>query len=102
MATIVRPMGENDLSEAERIFRCAFGKHFRLENPMAAFGDADYVYGRWKAKPENAFVAEMDGRIVGSNFTTQWGTVGFFGPLTVDPVVWDKGIGKRLVAEAVH
>jgi GNAT superfamily N-acetyltransferase len=102
MATIVRPMGENDLSEAERIFRCAFGKQFRLENPMAAFGDADYVYGRWKAKPENAFVAEMDGRIVGSNFTTQWGTVGFFGPLTVDPVVWDKGIGKRLVAEAVH
>jgi Acetyltransferase (GNAT) family len=69
---------------------------------MDAFGDADYVYSRWKGNSENGFVAELDGRVVGSNFTTRWGSVGFFGPLTVDPVVWDRGIGKQLAAEAVH
>jgi GNAT superfamily N-acetyltransferase len=101
MDVIVRPMVEDDLGEAERIFRCAFGRQLRLESPMTAFGDADYVYGRWNSNSANAFVAEVGGRVVGSNFTTRWGTVGFFGPLTVDPLLWDKGVGKCLVAEAV-
>jgi N-acetylglutamate synthase-like GNAT family acetyltransferase len=28
---------------------------------------------------------------------TNWGTVGFFGPLTVRPDLWDSGVGKRLM-----
>ena len=102
MGLIIRQLAANDLLEADRIFRCAFGTQFRLPDPMTAFGDADYIYGRWKANPENAFAAELDGRLVGSNFTTCWGSVGFFGPLTVDPSAWSQGIGKRLVAEAVR
>jgi hypothetical protein len=34
---------------------------------------------------------------VGSNLVAHWGSVGFFGPLTVHPDFWDKGIGKRLI-----
>ena len=37
---------------------------------------------------------------MGSNFATRWGSVGFFGPLTIRPDLWDRGIGARLV-EAV-
>jgi hypothetical protein len=35
---------------------------------------------------------------VGSNFATCWGSVGFFGPLTTRPDLWESGIGQRLVA----
>ncbi len=45
-----------------------------------------------------AFAAEKDGELVGSNFATRWGSVGFFGPLTIRPELWDSGIGQRLVA----
>ena len=38
--------------------------------------------------------------LVGSNFATRWGSVGFFGPLTTRPDFWDGGIGQRLVAAA--
>jgi hypothetical protein len=37
---------------------------------------------------------------VGSNFATSWGSVGFFGPLTVRPDLWDRGIAGRLVEAA--
>jgi len=42
----------------------------------------------------------VDGELVGSNFVTKWGSVGFFGPLTVCPDRQTQGIGKNLV-EAV-
>ena len=41
-----------------------------------------------------------EGTLVGSNFATCWGSVGFFGPLTTRPDFWDGGIGQRLVAAA--
>jgi len=79
-AVTVRPMVEQDLDEPE---------HF--------MGDADLIRTRWRANPAAAVVAEADGRIVGSNFAANWGSVGFFGPLTVEPAVWDRAIGRRLL-----
>jgi N-acetylglutamate synthase-like GNAT family acetyltransferase len=35
--------------------------------------------------------------LVGSNFATNWGSVGFFGPLTVRPDLWDRGVASRLM-----
>ena len=43
-----------------------------------------------------------EGRLVGSNFVTNWGSVGFFGPLTVDPECWSQGIAKRLMEPTVE
>ena len=65
-------------------------------------GDAGYVLTRWQADPASAFAAEVDGELVGSNFATNWGSVGFFGPLSVRPDLWDKGIGARLVEPAME
>jgi hypothetical protein len=42
----------------------------------------------------------VGGELVGSNFVTKWGSVGFFGPLTVRPDRQAQGVGKDLV-EAV-
>ena len=64
---------------------------------MAFMGDAGYVRGRWQANPSAAFGAEAECELVGSNFATNWGSVGFFGPLTIRPDLWDRGVGKRLM-----
>jgi GNAT superfamily N-acetyltransferase len=93
----VRPLREGDLPAADHIMRLAFGTFIGLPEPAAFMGDASYVRTRWLADPDAAFVAEVDGELVGSNFATNWGSVGFFGPLTIRPDFWDRGVGKRLM-----
>lgn len=93
----VRPFREEDLDEADRIFRLAFGTFLGLADPIEFFGDADYVRTRWRSPACAAFAAEVDGKLVGSNFATRWGSFGFFGPLTVRPELWDRGIARRLL-----
>jgi predicted N-acetyltransferase YhbS len=46
-------------------------------------------------------VAEIDGRIVGSNFLDERNTIAGVGPITVDPSVQNRSIGRRLM-DAVH
>jgi predicted N-acetyltransferase YhbS len=94
---IVRPLQETELSAADAIMRLAFGTFIGLPDPMAFMGDASYVRTRWRANPNAAFAAEANGEVVGSNFATNWGSVGFFGPLTIRPDFWDRGVGKRLM-----
>jgi predicted N-acetyltransferase YhbS len=42
-------------------------------------------------------VAELDGRIVGSNFLDERSTIAGVGPITVDPDVQDRQIGRALM-----
>ena len=93
----VRPLAESDLPAADRIFRLAFGTFLGMPDPTRFFEGADYVRGRWLADPDAAFAVELDGELVASNFATNWGSVGFFGPLTVHPEHWDRGIGRALM-----
>ncbi len=93
----VRLLREADLPEADRIMRLAFGTFLGLPDPMKFMGDADYVRTRWLADPSAVFGAEMGGELVGTNFATRWGSVGFFGPLTIRPDFWDRGIAQQLL-----
>ncbi|MEV5106580.1 GNAT family N-acetyltransferase [Streptomyces massasporeus] len=93
----VRPLVEPDLDRADEIFRVAFGTFLGAPEPETFFGTADYVRTRWAADPHAAFAATVEGEVVGSNFAANWGSVGFFGPLTVHPDLWDQGIGRRLM-----
>lgn len=97
----VRPMTEADLAEADRVSRVAFGTFVGAPDPERFFGDAEFVRARWRADRHAAFVAVHGDRVVGSNFVTNWGSVGFFGPLTVDPPFWNQGIAKRLLEPTV-
>lgn len=98
---IVRPLQESELSTADTIMRLAFGTFIGLPDPMAFMGDASFVRTRWIANPNAAFAAEANGEVIGSNFATNWGSVGFFGPLTIRPDYWDRGVGKRLMEPIV-
>jgi GNAT superfamily N-acetyltransferase len=95
-------MREQDLPAADRIIRLAFGTFIGLPDPMQFMGDADYARTRFLADPSAALAAELDGQLVGSNFLTRWGSVGFFGPLTIRPDLWDRGIAQRLMGATMN
>ena len=46
-------------------------------------------------------VAELDGRIVGSNFLDERSAIAGVGPITIDPSAQNKAVGRRLM-EDVH
>jgi GNAT superfamily N-acetyltransferase len=91
-------MRESDLPAADHIMRLAFGTFLGLPEPSAFLGDAGYVKTRWRADPGAAFAAELGGELVGSNLATNWGSVGFFGPLSVHPELWNRGVAQSLMA----
>ena len=94
----IRPLTERDLSEAQRIVRRAFGTFFGVPDLDNFWTDFDYIYGRHGAEHIASFAAEHQGALAGSNFATKWGSVGYFGPLSIRPDLWDSGIAQPLVA----
>ncbi len=59
------------------------------------------VRGRFGTDPSGAIAAVDGGEVIGSNFMANWGSFGFFGPLTVNPTRWKQGIAKRLMEETM-
>ena len=97
--TGVRPLAEQDLPQAQKIVRSAFGTFLGAPDPDNFWTDFDYVYGRHGAEHVASFAADDEkGGLAGVNFATRWGSVGFFGPLSVRPDLWDKGMATPLVA----
>jgi GNAT superfamily N-acetyltransferase len=100
--TIIRPLAKSDLDAADRIVRVAFGTFLGLPDPAAFMGDANYAHTRWQADPTAAIGAEHNGKLIGSNFATNWGSFGFFGPLTVEPEYWNRGIAQQLLGPTME
>lgn len=97
----IRTLQEVEIPEASRIFRLAFGTFIGLPNPLEFYSDADFIKHRWKTNPSAAFAAEIDGKLVGTNIACRWGSVGFFGPLTVHPDYWNQGIAQQLIEKVM-
>ena len=87
----------SELEEADRILRVAFGTFLGMPNPLDFMGDRDFMASRWRAGHVKAIAAREGGRLIGSNVVTRWGSFGFFGPLTVLPEYWDRGVAQRLL-----
>jgi predicted N-acetyltransferase YhbS len=98
---LIRPMREADLPEADRIFRLAFGTFIGFPDPMAFAAGCELIAPRFRHDSDGMYVAEIDGRVAGSAIANRWGSVGFFGPLTVDPKFWDRRVGRRLMEPCV-
>jgi GNAT superfamily N-acetyltransferase len=93
----VGPLKESELEEAGRIVQLAFGTFLGLPNPLDFMGDRDLMTPRWRS-PHVKVVAARDGdRLIGSNVATRWGSFAFFGPLTVLPEYWDRGVAQQLL-----
>jgi len=94
----IRPMRESDLEAARKIVSMAFGTFLGAPDPENFWPDRDYVSTRWRGGVGGAFTAEMGGEVAGSNLASNWGSVGFFGPLTVRPDLWDRKVAQQLLA----
>jgi predicted N-acetyltransferase YhbS len=46
-------------------------------------------------------VSELDGRIVGSNFLDERSSISGIGPISVDPTLQERGIGRRLMQDVL-
>jgi GNAT superfamily N-acetyltransferase len=93
----VGPLKESEVEEAGRIVRLAFGTFLGIPNPLAFHGDRHLIAPRWRSAHVKVLAAREGGRLIGSNVATRWGSFGFFGPLTVLPEYWDRGVAQRLL-----
>ena len=93
----VGPLKQSELKEADRIFRVAFGTFIGLPNPADFMGDRNLLISRWYAPHVKTLAARDNGRLIGSNQITRWGSFAFFGPLTVVPEYWDRGVAQLLL-----
>jgi GNAT superfamily N-acetyltransferase len=100
---IIRVLREDELSEASRIVRLAFATFLGSppEDPRRP-SDSDCVRSRWTANRDAVLAAEHDGKLIGTNFVTCWGSFGFFGPLTVEPEYWNRGVAQLLLAPTMQ
>jgi predicted N-acetyltransferase YhbS len=95
-------MRSDDLDSVDGVLRLAFGTMRGLPDPSVTFGDTDTARTRFRADPESAWVAELDGGVVGSVFAARWGSFGFLGPLSVHPDLWDRGVGGMLLERVLE
>jgi Acetyltransferase (GNAT) family len=49
------------------------------------------------SRPNAAFGSFLNGELIGSNIANLWGSLSFFGPLTVRSDLWGQGVAKRLM-----
>jgi predicted N-acetyltransferase YhbS len=100
----LRPIRPEDGGIVARIVYEAFAgvhDHHRFPRDFPTLEAAEGLVDAFIANPGIwGVVAERDGRIVGSNFLDERGSVRGVGPITVDPGVQDSGVGRRLM-EAV-
>src|SRR5277367_79641 len=95
---VIRPLAEAELDEARRIIRVAFATFLGLPTDDPRMGrDNDVAGTRWKTDPTSVIAAEHAGKLIGSNFAANWGSFGFFGPLTVEPEYWNRGVAQLLL-----
>lgn len=94
MSIVIRPMVESDLPEASRIFNESFAAFLKIPEKMMR--NSTLIAHRFKADASRCFVAEFEGELVGSNLSTHWGTMAFFGPITTRQKGWTGDASKLL------
>jgi predicted N-acetyltransferase YhbS len=104
-AVELRPIEPDDRDEAARIVYEAFaGIHdrHRFARDFPTLEAALELTTNFIAHPSiYGVVAEIDGRVVGSNFVDERGPVRGVGPITVDPAAQRRGVGRALMQAAL-
>lgn len=100
----LREVESGDAGACAQICFDAFGgidDHHRFPRDFPVPEAAAGIMGMWVPHPSIwGVVAELDGRMVGSNFLDERDPIRAVGPITVDPEGQNAGVGRRLM-EAV-
>ena len=101
MALALRPITAADIPVAGRILHDAFRAIAGEHNYPPDFPSPEIAVGALTALFENpgfyGIAAELDGQVVGSNFIDERAPVIGLGPITVDPAMQNRGVGKALM-----
>jgi GNAT superfamily N-acetyltransferase len=104
-AVELRPIEPADGDAAARILYEAFAgihDHHRFARDFPTLDAALQLTGNFIEHPSiYGVVAEIGGRIVGSNFLDERGPVRGVGPITVDPEAQGRGVGRVLMQVAL-
>jgi GNAT superfamily N-acetyltransferase len=105
MNVTLRPGKPDDANTCGTICYEAFTSLNRTHNFPPDFPSPEVTIGflTWMLNHSGFYsvVAELDGKIVGSNFLDERNSIAGVGPITVDPNVQNKTVGRQLM-DAVH
>ncbi len=101
MSISIRRAEMADAAACGEIAYRAFQTRADYHNFPRPYPSAEFATGLLSTALDNpgfyGIVAEQDGRIVGSNFADQRSPIAGIGPITVDPEVESRGIGRSLM-----
>jgi GNAT superfamily N-acetyltransferase len=99
-------MEERDIVHAGEIIVVAFNDVFSRHGFPPPFPSTEVgiglARGYLQLEPQECFVAEEGGKVVGSGFLHLRGSTAGIGPITVDPEFQSKGIGKELMMTVIR
>jgi GNAT superfamily N-acetyltransferase len=102
----LRGVQEEDAGELARICFEAFGgihDYHRFQRDFPALEAAAGLMSMWIPHPKVwGVVAEIDGKIVGSNFLDERDPLPGVGPITVDPEGQNSGVGRKLMEAVIE
>jgi hypothetical protein len=105
MRITLRPGTPADTETCGRICFDAFAAISRAHNFPPDFPSVEVATGLigWCLSRPDVYsvVAELDGRVVGSNFLWENSVVAGVGPITVDPAAQNGSIGRRLMEDVM-
>ncbi|MDQ3774110.1 MAG: GNAT family N-acetyltransferase [Pseudomonadota bacterium] len=106
MTITIRSIANTDIEACGRIVYETFKRfHDRHQFPrdFQTLEDAVQLTGLFVDRPAIfGVVAEIDGRIVGSNFLDERNLIRGIGPITVAPDVQERGVGRQLMEAVIE
>ncbi|MET7619104.1 GNAT family N-acetyltransferase [Streptomyces sp. NPDC005408] len=105
MDLVLRPGRPDDAAECGRICFDAFSRIAHAHGFPSDIPGTDTATGMFEMLLNPGYysvVAELDGRIVGSNLLDERSPVVGVGPITVDPTVQNGGVGRPLMQDVMQ
>jgi len=105
MTVAIRPIAAEDAEACGTVCYEAFAAIANAHNFPPDFPSPDVAVGLMQmmiGHPEVFGVAaEVDGRLVGSNFLWEQSSIAGVGPITIDPKAQNAGVGRRLMQAVI-
>jgi len=106
MKLTLRPGTANDAARCGEICFNAFGTISKQHNFPPDIPSVEMATGfltMLLSRPDiYSVVAEVDGQIAGSNFLWEGDSVAGIGPITIDPVIQNDGVGRKLMEKVLE